>query len=41
MTPTIAQAGGIVFDSVDGQPRILLVTARRAPSHWIFPKGAC
>jgi 8-oxo-dGTP pyrophosphatase MutT (NUDIX family) len=35
----IAQAGGIVFDSVEGQPHILLVTAKRAPSHWIFPKG--
>src|SRR4051812_19688096 len=39
VTSTVAQAGGIVFDVVEGQPRILLVTARRDPSHWIFPKG--
>ena len=39
MTPTIAQAGGIVFDVVEGEPRILVVTAKTTPSDWIFPKG--
>ena len=33
------QAAGIVFRTEDAWPRILLVTARRDPSLWIFPKG--
>lgn len=33
------QAAGIVFRTGDDGPRILLVTARRDPSLWIFPKG--
>jgi 8-oxo-dGTP pyrophosphatase MutT (NUDIX family) len=32
-------AGGIVTRVVDGTPLYLLVTARRNPRHWLFPKG--
>jgi 8-oxo-dGTP pyrophosphatase MutT (NUDIX family) len=35
----IQQSGAIVV-RVDGkEPRVLLVTARRNPKNWIFPKG--
>jgi 8-oxo-dGTP pyrophosphatase MutT (NUDIX family) len=33
------QAGAIVVRAGKGGPRILLVTARRNPNNWIFPKG--
>jgi 8-oxo-dGTP diphosphatase len=33
------QAGAIVVRPGKGEPRILLVTARRNPNNWIFPKG--
>jgi 8-oxo-dGTP pyrophosphatase MutT (NUDIX family) len=33
------QAGAIVVRSGKSEPRILLVTARRNPNNWIFPKG--
>jgi diadenosine hexaphosphate hydrolase (ATP-forming) len=35
----VEQAGGIVFRVESGAPAILVVTAKRDPSHWIFPKG--
>jgi 8-oxo-dGTP pyrophosphatase MutT (NUDIX family) len=37
--PTIRQAGSIVFRLDGKKPRVLLVTARRNPGNWIFPKG--
>ena len=33
------QAGAIVVRVGKSEPRILLVTARRNPDNWIFPKG--
>ena len=37
--PIIRQSGAIVV-RLDGKaPRVLLVTARRNPDNWIFPKG--
>ena len=33
------QAGAIVVRAGKTGPRILLVTARRNPRNWIFPKG--
>ena len=33
------QAGAIVVRAGKTGPRILLVTARRNPDNWIFPKG--
>jgi 8-oxo-dGTP pyrophosphatase MutT (NUDIX family) len=36
---TTEQAGAIVVNSLDGVPHVLLVTAKRNPAHWIFPKG--
>ncbi len=33
------QAGAIVVRAGRSGPRILLVTARRNPNNWIFPKG--
>lgn len=35
----VDEAGAIVVGVQDGQPRILLVTAKRDPRAWIFPKG--
>lgn len=35
----VEQAGAIVFGMRDGSPAILLVTAKRNPEHWVFPKG--
>ena len=35
----IEQAGAIVVRPGKTEPRILLVTARRNPANWIFPKG--
>jgi 8-oxo-dGTP pyrophosphatase MutT (NUDIX family) len=36
---TFKQAGAIVVRAGKSGPRILLVTARRNPNNWIFPKG--
>lgn len=36
---TVKQAGAIVFRREAGELRILIVTARQNPDHWIFPKG--
>jgi 8-oxo-dGTP pyrophosphatase MutT (NUDIX family) len=38
-TTVIEQAGAIVVRRGRTGPRILLVTARRNPDNWIFPKG--
>jgi 8-oxo-dGTP pyrophosphatase MutT (NUDIX family) len=35
----VEQAGAIVVSDRGGVPCILLVTARRNPAHWVFPKG--
>jgi 8-oxo-dGTP pyrophosphatase MutT (NUDIX family) len=35
----VQQAGALAYVIVDGQPRFLLVTSRRWPDAWIFPKG--
>jgi bis(5'-nucleosidyl)-tetraphosphatase len=35
----IEQAGGIAYRVEKGTPAFLLVTAKRNPDHWIFPKG--
>src|SRR5689334_711017 len=35
----IEQAGAIVVRPGKSEPRVLLVTARRNPGNWIFPKG--
>jgi len=37
--PTIQQAGAIIVRQGKSEPRVLLVTARRNPGTWIFPKG--
>lgn len=36
---TVNQAGAIAFRQQAGELRVLLVTAKQNPSHWIFPKG--
>jgi 8-oxo-dGTP pyrophosphatase MutT (NUDIX family) len=35
----VEQAGAIVIQSDGDEPRVLLVTAKADPRHWIFPKG--
>jgi 8-oxo-dGTP pyrophosphatase MutT (NUDIX family) len=37
--PIIQQAGSIVVRLDTAEPQVLLVTARRNPRNWIFPKG--
>ncbi len=37
--PLIKQSGAIVVRLDADEPRVLLVTSRRNPKHWIFPKG--
>lgn len=37
--PVIQQSGAIVFRLDGKEPRVLLVTAKRNPANWIFPKG--
>src|SRR5438034_387680 len=32
-------AGGVVFRRAKGEVEFLMVTAKRTPSRWIFPKG--
>jgi bis(5'-nucleosidyl)-tetraphosphatase len=36
---TIDQAGAIIAGLRNGEPATLLVTGKRNPGHWIFPKG--
>ena len=33
------QAGAIIINSKSGTPLVLLVTAKRNPAYWVFPKG--
>src|SRR5580704_9420683 len=35
----VEQAGGIVYRLERGAPAILVVTSRKDPKQWIFPKG--
>ena len=37
--PLIRQSGAIVVRLDHGEPRVLLITAKRSPDRWIFPKG--
>jgi diadenosine hexaphosphate hydrolase (ATP-forming) len=37
--PLVEQAGAIVIAERAGQPAVLLVTGKRNPAHWVFPKG--
>lgn len=37
--PVIRQSGAIVVRRDGKEPRVLLVTAKRNPRNWIFPKG--
>jgi len=39
MMPRVPQAGAIAVRIGEGEPRVLLVTAKRNPEHWVFPKG--
>ena len=39
MPDTVAQAGGIAFRGSGRDLRILLVTSKKQPDFWIFPKG--
>lgn len=39
MASTIHQAGAIVVRFDGKEPQVLLITARRNPRNWIFPKG--
>lgn len=35
----VDQAGGVVFRVRGGRPQVLVVSSRRSPGQWIFPKG--
>jgi 8-oxo-dGTP pyrophosphatase MutT (NUDIX family) len=37
--PIVRQSGAIVVRLDGKEPRVLLVTAKRSPRSWIFPKG--
>jgi 8-oxo-dGTP pyrophosphatase MutT (NUDIX family) len=37
--PVIKQSGAIVVRLDAREPKVLLVTSRRSPKNWIFPKG--
>jgi 8-oxo-dGTP pyrophosphatase MutT (NUDIX family) len=37
--PEPTHAGGIVYRTERGVPKFLLVTSRRRPREWVFPKG--
>ena len=37
--PEPTHAGGVVYRTERGLPKFLLVTSRRRPQEWIFPKG--
>jgi len=39
MPERIRQAGAVAYRLEKQEPRFLLVTSRRDPSKWIFPKG--
>jgi diadenosine hexaphosphate hydrolase (ATP-forming) len=39
MADTVLQAGGIAFRGTGSDLRILLVTSKKQPGFWIFPKG--
>jgi 8-oxo-dGTP pyrophosphatase MutT (NUDIX family) len=39
MTLQILQAGAVIVALTGGAPRVLLVTSRQNPEHWLFPKG--
>ena len=39
MSPLIRQSGAIVVRLNGKEPEVLLVTAKRNPRNWIFPKG--
>lgn len=39
MTRLIEQAGAIVVTADGRDRRLLLITSKRNPDHWIFPKG--
>ena len=39
MTDVVLQAGGIAFRGSGRDLRILLVTSKKQPGFWIFPKG--
>jgi 8-oxo-dGTP pyrophosphatase MutT (NUDIX family) len=39
MTLEILQAGAVIVALTRGAPRVLLVTSRQNPEHWLFPKG--
>lgn len=32
-------AGGIVYREIDREVKYLIVTAKKNPDHWVFPKG--
>jgi 8-oxo-dGTP pyrophosphatase MutT (NUDIX family) len=36
---TIEQAGAIVVGMRKGNPHVLLITSKRNPEYWLFPKG--
>lgn len=33
------EAGAVIIRTDEGAPRVLLVTAKNDPAHWLFPKG--
>ena len=37
--PQPTHAGGVVFRQRNGEPQFLLITARRQPHEWVYPKG--
>lgn len=37
--PQPTHAGGVVFRQQGGEPQFLLITARRQPHEWVYPKG--
>ena len=38
-SPEPTHAGGVVYRTERGLPKFLLVTSRRRPQEWVFPKG--
>jgi 8-oxo-(d)GTP phosphatase len=39
VAPKPTHAGGVVYRLDRGRPEFLLVTARRSPNDWVYPKG--
>jgi 8-oxo-dGTP pyrophosphatase MutT (NUDIX family) len=37
--PIVEQAGAVIVRRAHEAPEVLLVTSRRNPAHWLFPKG--